>query len=128
MDNGSYIIGITILSVFGICALIMLVYAVVAVISYWRIFEKAGYEGWRALVPFYSQYTFFELTIGCGWLFLLLLVPMASVAVTIIARCKLADIFGCGLGTTLLLVFIPIVGLPVVAFGDNHYIAEKAVL
>ena len=44
-----------------ICLIFM---SVVAIISWWKLFEKAGEKGWKALVPFYSTYTLFKIIYG----------------------------------------------------------------
>lgn len=51
-ENPAFIVGYTI----GI-----LVFAAIAVISWWRIFSKAGEAGWKAIIPFYNMYTAYKL-------------------------------------------------------------------
>ena len=51
-ENPAFIFGYTI----GI-----LVFAAIAVISWWRIFSKAGEAGWKAIIPFYNMYTAYKL-------------------------------------------------------------------
>lgn len=48
-----------------ILALIML-YLVIAFIK-WKLFEKAGEKGWKALIPIYNQYTEFKLAWNTKW-------------------------------------------------------------
>ena len=35
--------------------------AILRIIARWRIFEKAGEKGWKAIIPFYSDYIFYKI-------------------------------------------------------------------
>jgi len=91
------------------------------VITSWFIFEKAGEEGWAAIIPFYNTYILFKITWGNGWLFLLLLIPIARVVIWIMTLVKLARSFGMGGGFACGLIFLPVIFLPLLAFGDYCY-------
>lgn len=91
------------------------------IIVYWIIFTKAGEEGWKSLIPIYNVYILYKITWGNGLIFLLLLVPFVNFIVGIITINKLSKCFGHGLGFTLGLLFLPIIFLPLLAFGDSRY-------
>ena len=55
--------------------------AVLIAAGMWKVFVKAGQPGWAAIIPFYNTYILFKITWGKGWKFLLLLIPIAAVAV-----------------------------------------------
>ena len=55
--GGAYSVGITIYLI-TILALVVL-----GVVAMWRIFTKAGEEGWKCLIPFYNGYKLFDI----GW-------------------------------------------------------------
>ena len=40
----------------GVIAVILIVWIVIAIIASWKIFTKAGEDGWKCLIPFYNQY------------------------------------------------------------------------
>ena len=88
---------------------------------YWIIFTKAGEEGWKSLIPIYNVYILYKITWGNGLIFLLLLVPFVNFIVGILTINKLSKCFGHGLGFTLGLLFLPIIFLPLLAFGDSRY-------
>lgn len=49
-------------------------------IGYWRLFEKAGIEGWKSLIPFYSEYVLMHNIVGKPKLwFIYLLIPVVNV-------------------------------------------------
>ena len=91
------------------------------IIVYWIIFTKAGEEGWKSLIPIYNVYILYKITWGNGLIFLLLLVPFVNFIVGILTINKLSKCFGHGLGFTLGLLFLPIIFLPLLAFGDSRY-------
>ena len=88
---------------------------------YWIIFTKAGEEGWKSLIPIYNIYILYKITWGNGLIFLLLLVPFVNFIVGILTINKLSKCFGHRLGFTLGLLFLPIIFLPLLAFGDSRY-------
>ena len=83
---------------------------------------SAGKPGWGAIIPFYNMYCLFEMSFGTGWLFLLCLVPCVNVVITIIMWIKLAQAFGKGAAYGIGILFLPVVFLPMLGFGDAQYI------
>lgn len=51
--------------------LISLAVLVVYVISLWKLFKKAGKEGWEAIIPFYNIYVLIEIA-GLNWWYFLI--------------------------------------------------------
>ena len=47
--------------VFATFAFVGLALLVLRIIARWRIFEKAGEKGWKAIIPFYSDYIFYKI-------------------------------------------------------------------
>ena len=112
-------------SFFGVGFVITLFFSILImaffIIVYWIIFTKADEEGWKSLIPIYNVYILYKITWGNGLIFLLLLVPFVNFIVGIITINKLSKCFGHGLGFTLGLLFLPIIFLPLLAFGDSRY-------
>lgn len=52
--------------VIGIFAVIGLACLALFIIGEWKVFKKAGYEGWISLVPFYNTYTLSKIVWGNG--------------------------------------------------------------
>lgn len=103
-------------------SIVLLIIAVVLIIANWKIFSKAGEPGWAAIVPFYSQYVLFKITLGQGWLFLLGFVPVIGVVMYIIVIFKLASAFGKGIGFGFGLLFLLPIFFMILAFGSSEYI------
>ena len=106
---------------FAITLFISILIMAFFIFVYWIIFTKAGEEGWKSLIPIYNIYILYKITWGNGLIFLLLLVPFVNFIVGIITINKLSKCFGHGLGFTLGLLFLPIIFLPLLAFGDSRY-------
>lgn len=101
-----------------------LIITILVIVGYWRMFEKAGYEGWKALIPFYNTYIMYEMAFGKGkgWMFLLLLIPCVNAVISIIMQFRMAAAFGKGAGYGLGLVFLPAIFVLILGFGDARYI------
>ena len=44
---------------FGIICFSAIIY-IIGVIGMFKVFEKCGLEGWKAIIPFYNEYVFSE--------------------------------------------------------------------
>jgi len=106
--------------------LIPLATVAVQIIATWKIFQKAGKEGWESIVPFYNMYILYEITWGNGLLFLLLFVPLGNLVITVATTFKLAKVFNQELGFGFGLLFLPVVFYPLLGFGDAEYTKPDA--
>ena len=87
----------------------------------WRVYTKAGEPGWAAIVPFYNVYVLLRIVGRPGWWLVWYFVPVANIVVAIIVMVELAAAFGRGGGFAVLLILLPFIGLPILAFGDAAY-------
>lgn len=88
----------------------------------WKMFEKAGKPGWAALVPFYGPYIQTEITIGCGWYFLLAMIPYIGFVYNVYLCYNLSKSFGYPWPFTIGLVLVPYVFYPIIGFSKNPYL------
>ena len=117
-DVISILTGLMSLAVIWVIALLLMALMIVAM---WILFKKAGKPGWAAVVPFYDQYTLYEITWGNGWRFLMLLIPIYNIVLAILTYIRLAKAFGKDEGYAVGLVFLPQVFVPMLAFGSAAY-------
>lgn len=123
-DDASVFAGVF-LGMFSMVYLItILAVIVITLIGYWKIFEKAGYEGWKAIIPFYNLYILYKLTWGQGWMFLLMLVPGVNVIIGLVTLYKLAEAFGKGVGFFFGLWLINPVFILILGFGQDKYVGS----
>lgn len=114
------------LAVGGVLWLVYMAMLVVMVVAGWKIFEKAGEEGWKVLIPFYNTYTLFQIAGRNGWGFLLLFVPFVNLVVGIMLAIDLAKHFGKSVAFGIFgLVFFSIIGTLMLAFGSAKYVGPK---
>ncbi|MCD7962981.1 MAG: DUF5684 domain-containing protein [Rikenellaceae bacterium] len=148
---------------FTVYAIIWFVVVVILVISNWKLFEKAGEKGWKALIPFYNFYIFIKISGRKEYYFWVILAGMIlmpvlnyfnmsqlqasmeygaypanpfmlgllslfglAVAVTMLVfsisvLLSICDRFGVSRWFTVGLVLLPIIFMPVLAFGDYRY-------
>lgn len=87
----------------------------------WKVFEKAGKAGWKSLIPLYSGYCMYDISMGTGWLYILTFVPLVGLVVSVIQAVNLARAFGCGTFMAILLfVFQDLMLIPL-GFGRYQY-------
>lgn len=92
---------------------------IVVIVAWWKIFEKAGQPGWAAIVPFYNFYTALKVVGRPGWWLALMIIPVANVVVVILVAVDMAKAFGRDGGFAVLLVLLPFVGYPMLAFSAD---------
>jgi hypothetical protein len=101
--------------------LISLAVTLLILAAYWVLYERAGQAGWKSLIPFYNMYILMEISGKPGWWLFLLFIPLVGVVIYLLAMLSLAKKFGrselFGVGIFLL----PMIFLPLLAFGDSKY-------
>lgn len=121
MEEYSYDSGVAggILGAFGFVyfAIILLI-----IISMWKIFTKAGKPGWAAIIPIYNIIVLLEIVGKPVWWIILLLIPFVNFFVMLYVAHLLSKSFGKDIVMTILLIILPFVGYPMLAFGDARYV------
>lgn len=104
--------------------MVTVVYLAVVVLmlaSMWKIFTKAGKPGWAAIVPIYNIIVLLEVVGRPVWWLVLMLIPFVNIVVAVIVTHDLSKAFGKGVGQTLLNIFLPFIGYPMLAWGNATY-------
>ena len=106
--------------------LLYLAFLVILIVGMWKVFVKAGEEGWKSIIPFYNTYTLFRIAGRNGWGFLLLFIPFVNLIVLIVISIDLAKHFGKStvFGIVGLWLF-SVIGYLILGFGDAKYVGEK---
>ena len=108
-------------SYFAVGSLVMYVLSVVAM---WKMFEKAGQAGWKAIIPIWNTIILMKISGYSPWLILLFLVPIANVIMIILMYSGIAKAYGKGLGTTLGLLFFNTIFILILGFGTSKYVGN----
>lgn len=122
---------------------------VLYILGLWKIFRKAGEEGWKSIIPFYNTYTLFKISwkVKYFWIFLALAIitpissfvpflpivlAIAALVINIRQNYFLARSFKKGLGFTIGLVLLTPFFYTILAFssstryhGNGFEICEK---
>ena len=98
-----------------------LFFIILTIIANWKIYAKAGQTRWAAIVPIYSQCTYFEISWGSALWLLLALVPFVNIVVYIITPFKLARAFGRGVGFGFGMLLLPGIFSLILAFDNSTY-------
>lgn len=99
---------------------------ILSIIAMWKMFEKAGKEGWRAIVPIYNVITLLEI-VGLKWYYIFLycasFIPVIGSLVvlffTFVIMVKLAKSYGKSIGFGVGLTLVSIVFMAILAFDKS---------
>lgn len=105
--------------------LFILAFAVIMIISMWKIFVKAGKPGWAAIVPIYNVIVLLEIVGRPVWWILLLIIPCVNIVINIIVCIDLAKSFGKDVGYGIGLALLSIIFFPMLGFGKAQYIGPS---
>jgi hypothetical protein len=108
----------------AIVFLFVFVFAIVIffIITYWKIFEKAGRPGWEVLIPVYNYFIMMKIIGKPWWWLLLMCIPIVNFVFIVMAVNMLSKSFGKDEGYTVGLLLLGVVFYPLLAFGDARYI------
>ncbi len=110
------VVGITVvwfLFIFGMAAIM--------IVAFWKIFTKAGEEGWKSIIPFYNTWVLLEISGKPGWWLILMMIPFVNIVIMIMMYNGLSKSFGKGIGYTLGLIFLSPIFFLMLAFSKATY-------
>lgn len=124
----------SLLAFLGMFWLFFVALGVFSVIVKWKIFKKAGREGWESIIPIYSNIVLLEI-IGYKWyyifVFCLSAVPfvgwIAVLIFTISYNIKFAKSFGKETSFGIGLWLLPLIFQPILAFSKKVAYTGKSV-
>jgi len=125
-DGGAIIGGIA-----GLCgAVIGLAIAAVFIYGTWKAFEKAGEDGWKAIIPIYNLWVMAEVAQAPGWWGLLMLISPLNLVFGFLIGRDAAKAFGKGDQETMYgilgALFSPALVYTIFGFGDAEYTAGSS--
>ena len=91
------------------------------IISMWKIYTKAGMEGWECIVPIYSSYILTKIVNKPGYWTILMLIPYVNIIFSTWVTNRLSKSFGKSVGFTIGLILLPFIFYPILGFGDAVY-------
>ncbi len=133
----------------AIVGVLLIAWYVLLVIAWWKTFEKAGEEGWKAIIPFYNVYIMYKISWKASmfWVYLAICVvsgifaglggdnstfSMIGNVLALVATCfgavqlyYLSVAFGHGLGYTFGLIILNPFFMLALGFGSSQYVGNK---
>ena len=106
--------------------LLYVAFIVVYLVAAWIVYTKAGEEGWKALIPIYNVWVLLKIVGRPGWWLLLFLIPFVNFVIWIIIALDLAKSFGQGTGFAIGLIFLSVIFIMILGFGDARYVGPAA--
>lgn len=123
--------------------ILALIYYVIQIIAYWKIFTKAGEPGWKSIIPVYNVFIQYKLTWNpmMFWVVFGLIIvggilsnipvgliagiggllTLAGTVINLVAYHKLSTAFGHGVGFTIGLIFLNPIFILILGFGSSQY-------
>ena len=120
----------------GVLVIILIAFLVFYVIGLWKLFKKAGKQGWEAIIPYYNTWTLVEIVGLKWWWFLIAIVSsiisllgldnlsfigtIASLVANINIYYNLSKIFNKSTGWIVLSVFFGWVTIPLLGYSNSE--------
>ena len=106
------------MNIYGILSVIFLISSIIGL---WKMFEKAGVEGWKILIPFYNFYVWLRIIKKPLWWYIILLIPFINVFMIFLMIIELIKCFQkYELHHQVLAVLFPFVYLPYLGFSSKE--------
>jgi hypothetical protein len=111
-----------------VIVIVALIWAVLVIAGWWKVFTKADRPGWAALVPIFNVYTMCKVAGRPGWWIVLFLIPIVNIVAYLVLMVDLARSFGKGFGFSLGLVFLSPLFAVILGFGSATYRGPAAAM
>ena len=102
--------------------LFALALAVVVIIGWWKMFEKAGEPGWAAIIPIFNIIVLLKIAGRPLWWVILYFIPIANIVAAIVVSIDIAKAFGQSAVFGFFLNFLfGGIGYLILGFGNYQY-------
>ncbi len=124
MENSDAGLIAAIIAGLGIFLVVLFALTIFFIVCHWKVFTKAGQEGWKCLIPFYNTYVQLQITKQPTIWLLFFFIPLVNIYFAIKHIHGLSRAFGKDVGFTLGLIFLSPIFFAILAFGDAKYVYE----
>lgn len=105
-------------------SIVLIPFIIIPIISFWKIFEKAGEPGWAALIPIFNLITLMKIIEKPWWWALLCIIPYLGMIWFIWSHNLMVKRFGKTESFTAGIIFLAPIFLPILAFGNSKFIGQ----
>ena len=112
-------------------AILPLLLAIVVIVfaALWKLFTKAGVEGWEALVPLHNNIVQLKLGGKPGWWVFLMIIPYVGLVWYVWSVNRFVKAYGKNELWTIGCIFLPFIFYPIMAWSKNiQYIGDGNVV
>lgn len=131
----------------------LIIWYVLAIIAFWKMFNKFGEPGWKSIIPFYNLYIVFKYTWRTSFFWILIAaiciaglgsattqmadgsslsitgicviaMLILTVVIDIMSSYKISKAFGHGIGYFFGILFLPNIFYLILGFGKSEYVGE----
>lgn len=131
-DMTTFASAATLASLISTYSMIFVAFYVLIIVAQWKIFVKAGQEGWKAIIPIYNVVILYKIIGLSPWLLLLYLlaaVPVIgwiiSFVLSIVSMVKLGKAFNQSTGFIIGLIFLTPIFQMILGFGKAEYVGNQ---
>ena len=124
--------------------MIIIVLLVLYFIGLWKLFQKAGKNGWEAIVPFYNTWVLVEIS-GLAWWYALIIMlssvttvmDMDGIDSLLSIAAFIANFFTCyniskklhkDTGFAILMTLFPFIMIPIIGLSSNYQFDDKVIV
>ncbi|MCT9821384.1 DUF5684 domain-containing protein [Microbacterium sp. W1N] len=102
--------------------IIAVIWYLILVIALWKVFTKAGYAGWLAIIPIVNTFVLVKIAGYSAWMGLLYLIPIVNVIFHIIVSLRIGRGFGHGAAFSIFFLWLlTAIGFLVIGYGSDTY-------
>ena len=112
-------------------SMIFVAFYVLIIVAQWKIFVKAGQEGWKALIPIYNVVVLYKIIGLSPWLLLLYLLSaipvigwIITLALSIVSMVKLGKAFNQSTAFIFGLLLLSPIFQMILGFGNAEYVGN----
>ena len=117
-EEGAEMVGLVLLGA-GLLFILLLI------ASFWKVFTKAGQAGWKSLIPIYNLFVLLQIA-GCpSWWLLMFFLPVVNIYFMVVMHIRLAEKFGKSALYGFALFLLGFIFFPLLAFGPATYEGEE---
>jgi hypothetical protein len=89
--------------------------------GFWKCFEKAGYAGWKSLIPIYNVYLIIKIAKVPEWLLILFVIPIVNFIAAGYVYFKFSQAFGKSTTYSAISTILFPITIPLIGFDDSDY-------
>ena len=105
--------------------MVSLVIYIILVAGMWKMFEKAGIDGWKAIIPIYNIYLETVYIAKKEWWYVILyFIPIVNIFAMIKVHMEVAKNFRISSAFSLGMTFLSFIFYPILGFGNYQFIDD----